>query len=148
MFNRRYFDERVFCYNINLELGEEVVFIMSDLKNFKVINDTYGHAVGDWVLIRSAQTMNSCVRNSDSVIRIGGDEFLIVLRKCNISVAERIIEQIKEKMKDEVIYDKNNGKYAVANFGMAYNPAFYCEEDKIVQMLAEADKKMYINKNS
>jgi len=55
-----------------------VVIAMADLDNFKTINDTFGHPVGDMVLKKAAETLVSCVRGNDLVIRWGGDEFIIL----------------------------------------------------------------------
>jgi diguanylate cyclase (GGDEF)-like protein/PAS domain S-box-containing protein len=58
------------------------VILLLDLDNFKAINDTYGHAAGDTVLMETAQRLKSCVRCDDKVARLGGDEFAIVLVNC------------------------------------------------------------------
>ena len=147
VFNRRYFDEKIFCHNDNCELGKNVVFIMADLKKFKLINDMYGHITGDWVLTHTASVIQSCVRACDSVIRMGGDEFLIVLNNSDFKVAERIIREIDRKMKDEVVYDKLQGKYATANFGVSCSSDFKDTPENITDMLSRADKDLYLNKD-
>jgi len=147
VYNRRYFDEKIFCHNSRCDLEGEVVFIMADLKNFKEINDTYGHHIGDLALLLSAQAMKSSIRSCDSVIRIGGDEFLIIIKNCSYRIAEKIISSIKEKMEISAVYDEENNKHAVCNFGISHSLRFRCTEEDIERMMAEADKNMYLDKS-
>ncbi len=73
IYNRRHLDEKIASYYEN---GEEYLFILADADNFKRINDTYGHAVGDECLVLMANTL--CEHFGDGVYRFGGDEFAIV----------------------------------------------------------------------
>lgn len=147
VFNRRYFDERIFCDNMRCELAGKVVFVMVDLKKFKFINDTYGHSVGDWVLARTAKVMRASLSNEDSVIRMGGDEFLLILNDSSVEAAEKAIEKIKRRMAKAVLYDPEQKRYAVANFGIAYTPHFQNTPACIDALLKEADEKMFLDKN-
>ncbi|MCX7150688.1 MAG: PAS domain S-box protein [Rhodocyclales bacterium] len=72
-----------------------------DLDNFKPLNDTHGHAIGDLLLIEVAQRLKSCVRETDTVARFGGDEFVVMLRDLNASKAESIsnAEIVAEKIR-------------------------------------------------
>ena len=72
VYNRRYYDEHF----VNQQDIENMVVI--DIDNFKSINDSYGHYVGDCVIQKIAKTIVSCVRKIDTVIRYGGDEFIII----------------------------------------------------------------------
>lgn len=81
----------------NLEMA--VLFI--DLDGFKNINDTYGHDVGDELLIEVANTMQACVRKSDTVVRFGGDEFVLLLTALNNKeeaafVAEKVLKLMQQ----------------------------------------------------
>lgn len=146
-FTRRYFDEKVFCQNGNGTLiSSEVIFIMIDLLKFKSINDKYGHDMGDWVLKNTVKAIKNCIRADDAVVRIGGDEFLIILKNCDLSVAKRIISSIKKEMVVSVVYDKESNKSAIANFGIAYTKHFEPSEEYISPLLSEADKNMYLDK--
>ncbi len=145
-YSRRYFDEHIFCHNDRVELADDVVFIMCDLKKFKDINDTYGHELGDWVLAHTVLAMQSCVRSEDSIIRMGGDEFLIVLSHSTPEVAARVIRHIRLRMEQEVVYDSEHGKFAVANFGVAYTHDFRDSAACVDALLKEADRNMYTDK--
>lgn len=74
--------------------------LLLELDGFKAVNDTYGHAIGDQVLIQVARTLETCVRASDLVTRLGGDEFCVLLHGANSAqaaqpVAEKIIGAIQ-----------------------------------------------------
>lgn len=75
-----------------------------DLDNFKPLNDTHGHAVGDLLLIEAAHRIRQCVRESDTVARIGGDEFVIVLSQLaeNDAVSKQQAEILAEKIRTEL----------------------------------------------
>lgn len=88
-YNRRYYDD----YIQNAEDIQAAVMI--DVDNFKYINDNYGHDAGDIVLHSIAQTILSCVRRSDAVIRYGGDEFAVIFYQ----IPEEAFENKLEKMR-------------------------------------------------
>ena len=77
-----------------------------DLDNFKPLNDTHGHAVGDLLLIEAARRLQSCVRAIDTVSRFGGDEFVVVIselepdRDESVEHARRIAEKIRAALSE------------------------------------------------
>ena len=73
---------------------------MLDLDQFKLVNDSCGHAAGDALLLQVAKLLESAVRSSDMVARVGGDEFCIVLENCPIAKALEIAEKIRVYIKD------------------------------------------------
>jgi diguanylate cyclase (GGDEF)-like protein len=80
--------------------GRRVVVLVLDLNGFKAVNDTFGHSVGDQLLIEVAARTVQCVRPSDTVARLGGDEFAILLEDAGVQeavgVAERLLERFRE----------------------------------------------------
>lgn len=74
---------------------EDIVFFMVDLDHFKSVNDTYGHACGDMVLIQMRDRLQHVFRESDYLIRWGGEEFLVVARSCNRKDAPSVAERIR-----------------------------------------------------
>lgn len=79
VYNRRSFDEDIKMLLLNAVHQElEVALLLFDCDYFKSINDTYGHQVGDQVLIAIAKVMQACLRGSDKLYRIGGDEFAVL----------------------------------------------------------------------
>jgi diguanylate cyclase (GGDEF)-like protein len=82
--------------------GQETVIIMLDVDDFKLINDTYGHQVGDSILMQLADLLQNNVRETDTVARFGGEEFIILMPNTSVeegySFAERIRKTIMEKV--------------------------------------------------
>jgi diguanylate cyclase (GGDEF)-like protein/PAS domain S-box-containing protein len=99
--NRNRFQEEMDRALKRAERGERFAVLCLDLDHFKQVNDTLGHAIGDQLLISAAQRIEACVRKTDTVARIGGDEFAIVqsggeLPIGSTSLAARLIESISK----------------------------------------------------
>lgn len=101
-----------------------------DLDHFKQVNDTFGHQRGDEVLIGMARFLNRFVRNQDAVVRLGGDEFLILLRDAGAAATQQVVERIEAVRQDAPIAFT----LGAANFG----PGSSLEHG-----LAEADRRLY-----
>ncbi|MGB9920945.1 MAG: sensor domain-containing diguanylate cyclase/phosphohydrolase, partial [Moorellales bacterium] len=97
LYNRAYFEEEL----RRLEKGRSfpVSFVVCDLDGLKMVNDALGHERGDEILRRAARVIAACVRGSDVVARVGGDEFVVVLpgadRRAAETVADRILEEVE-----------------------------------------------------
>ncbi len=140
VYNRRYFDERLFFQeNRN---SPKMAFIMLDLKDFKNINDSYGHIAGDNVLKKVAVTLKKNVRDYDSIVRLGGDEFLIILQNCDEVTALKKIEKLKSAL-NSIFYNEKEGLFIEGDFGFAITDSFINSESFITAMLCEADFNMY-----
>lgn len=138
VFNRRYYDEHF--------QGEENIqaFVMIDVDNFKQINDTYGHNVGDIVLQSIAQTILSCVRKTDSVIRYGGDEFVIIFNSMPADVFEQKLERIRHSV-DILKVDEHPEIHMSVSIGGAYGMGKPKELFKVADsMMYQADRKSVV----
>lgn len=105
--NRKYFEEKI--NNYLLRHNSYGTFFMTDLDNFKSVNDTYGHAAGDTLILAFAEVLRENVRDDDFVCRIGGDEFAIFFPELDKEYvirqrAENIIQSFSER-KEELGYD-------------------------------------------
>ncbi len=99
LMNRRAFKREIEKAWSDSGKGQRNSFLLfMDLDQFKVINDTSGHAAGDQLLRRVSELVTDCVRSDDVVCRLGGDEFGIVLKQCPADVAKRIAETIRSNI--------------------------------------------------
>lgn len=69
-----------------------------DIDNFKVINDRYGHLIGDEVLLLVSQLMKSTFRVEDVLFRFGGEEFIVILNNCDLEICRRVLERFRKKI--------------------------------------------------
>ena len=92
--NRRYFDEFCGLLARRRRAGDAVAVLMVDIDKFKVLNDTYGHPVGDAVLQAVAKAIVSAVREEDVPARVGGEEFAVLLRNPGPAVALEVGERV------------------------------------------------------
>ena len=75
--------------------GEPLAMLLTDIDDFKQLNDRFGHAAGDELLTRIAQILVDCVRDSDLVARYGGEEFVILAINCDLQSAEQLAEKVR-----------------------------------------------------
>jgi len=111
--------------------------ILFDIDNFKIINDTYGHESGDNVLKKLSSSINSQLRNTDSMARWGGEEFLIVTPMIDIQESSKLAEKLRLHI--ESIQCKNTIKLT-CSFGVT---EFDIENDSIDSLVRKADLAMY-----
>ncbi len=77
-----------------------LALIAIDIDNFKLINDRYGHGVGDQTLVRVVECLESCIRPNDLLARWGGDEFVLVLPKTSLDIAKALAEHIRQTFRN------------------------------------------------
>ncbi len=96
LYNRRFADEILKQEKLSYKRYKTpFCILLIDLDNFKVINDVYGHDVGDKVLVAVANLLKRSVRESDVVARWGGEEFLIILRRIELEDAIKVAEKVR-----------------------------------------------------
>lgn len=139
--NKRYFYESA-TKEINRSDRYKYPFSVAfiDLDNFKKVNDSFGHAAGDSLLRRTAKALKSCVREADTVARVGGDEFAILLPETDYESAENVIQRVQKKILSVV----DGGLPASFSIGMVTCAHPPCATlDSIVM---KADSLMYLAK--
>lgn len=117
----------------------ELCFVMIDVDRFKSVNDTYGHPVGDQVLLALARVLQQRLRNSDIVGRYGGEEFAVILNEIGTEQAFQIIDQLREDF-SKVRFHANNIEFSCTfSAGIAAFPQY-----KRLEILREAaDRSLY-----
>jgi diguanylate cyclase (GGDEF)-like protein/PAS domain S-box-containing protein len=124
--------------------GTQMALLFIDLDRFKEINDTLGHDMGDILLLETASRISKCVRESDTVSRLGGDEFTVILSEIDdMKIVERVAQNILRilaepfQLRDEV-------GYISASIGITIYP-----NDAVTpeDLLKNADQAMYVAKN-
>ena len=115
-----------------------IIFI--DIDNFKGINDTYGHMIGDQALLLIAQKMQTSLRAQDTAYRFAGDEFTIILPETTAENARFVADRIKAEMEKQnlVIHDKE-----IAKITLSMGIAEYQRNEKKEQFVHRADVTMY-----
>ncbi len=116
---------------------------MIDIDHFKVVNDTYGHDVGDDVLKLVSKVLKSNFRKKDLIVRNGGEEFCIVLDDLTLEKAINIFEKLIKKI-ESTPYEKNG---IVINITVSIG-LFHGIKNDIKSMLSLADKKLYVAKKN
>lgn len=137
--NRRLGEERLAAEVARSERhGHPLSVLLLDLNRFKGINDRYGHPAGDVVLKKFAERLNRVIRASDLAIRLGGDEFLVILPEC---LPDRIPILLKRLGELEVNW--SDEKFTVSS---AAGWAGYRNGETPAQLVERADKALYANK--
>jgi len=124
---------------------QSISVILADLDYFKNVNDTYGHSVGDAVLKETSRRLLDCIRPYDTVGRIGGEEFLIVLPECDTADGTAVAERIRVAVGEVEMVSAGKRIWVTISLGVATASAHQViNQDSLV---AAADKALYRAKN-
>jgi diguanylate cyclase (GGDEF)-like protein/PAS domain S-box-containing protein len=141
--NRHLLAERMQLATARAKRGERMALLLLDLDNFKLVNDTLGHAAGDELLQTVADRLASAVRETDTVARLGGDEFAVLVVDLDqddsaVRLAQRLISIINEPIR---IRSKNVN--CSGSIGIAMAPDHSCDPDELFRL---ADLALYAAK--
>lgn len=124
---------------------ESLALFFIDLDRFKEVNDEFGHAVGDQLLVEVSRRINGCVRSSDTVARLGGDEFTVILAGlAKTSRIETVAQNITHVLAQPFHLDGIEASIS-GSIGIAIYPVDAADIDELIK---KADEAMYAAKNS
>lgn len=123
------------------DAGQPISVVMADLDNFKSINDTHGHEMGDIVLQNAAKVLRESIRQSDAAGRWGGEEFVVVLPGADVETACAVAERIRARMESlDILPDRK----VTASLGVAE----VLPEEEYTAFYQRLDEKLYAAKHS
>lgn len=144
--NRHYFEQKLgeeaMCADIS---GSSINVLIFDLDDFKKFNDTYGHIMGDKLLVLFSDIIRHNIRKNDIPVRYGGEEFLVLIQEKDIELAKSIGERIRKQLESQRIYigsDSSRNRITVS-CGIAQYPRHSGNIRKIIEY---ADKALYLAK--
>ena len=137
VFNRRYFFETMMAYR---ETKEPFALAMIDIDDFKNINDTFGHDIGDSTIISLTTMLKNSVKGSDIVARFGGEEFCVVLKNIGQKNALELFVKLRAQIATTPIRPKNTKAF---NFTVSIGVAFSDELKSLDMLIKEADQALY-----
>jgi len=124
--------------------GKPFSLVLSDIDDFKIFNDKYGHDCGDFVLITVADIIRAGIRKQDTAARWGGEEFLILLPETDVLGGEIVAESIREKLLSST-FTYNNDFHKVS---MTFGVSTFLKEHSIDHCIKMADEALYKGKKS
>jgi diguanylate cyclase (GGDEF)-like protein len=144
LLNRRGFDERVQTHRQSNQSGRRAL-LLCDLDHFKEVNDRWGHAIGDQVLMMVAYLLTQCVRSGDIVARMGGEEFVVIFCDSDLKQAELIAERLRAKLAEQRIPALDGHQIT---FSMGLVELKSLEPDELARALHLADTHLYAAKQA
>ena len=144
--NRRAFMESAqSVFDLAQRYRRPLSLLMIDVDHFKRINDTFGHQSGDLVLIRLSEMMNKCLRGTDIIGRVGGEEFAVILPETGPEQTVQLAERLLTSVRGEAVEVEQTTKVNITvSIGFATVPPLASDVDSVMQ---EADRALYTAKS-
>jgi len=139
--NREFFQQNITLIVADTNLSRHLGVVIIDIDNFKKVNDTYGHNVGDSVLIEVTNRINSSIRNDDYLIRWGGDEFILLMKITNLKALGNVINNIRQIIEK----DRFTG---VGRITCSFGATIYLQNEDVNITIQRADEVLYKAKDS
>lgn len=146
LYNRHFFNKMIKKeYSSVRRYGHESVIIMLDLDDFKKINDSYGHLIGDQVLVQVAKLLRSNIRESDTLARFGGEEFIILAPQISLEEGEAFAEKLRKLIAETSFETGETTIHITASFGVS---KLHKEQNlELENYISHADFGLHLAKN-
>ncbi|MFK5883815.1 MAG: sensor domain-containing diguanylate cyclase [Candidatus Izemoplasma sp.] len=147
VYNRRFGMQRLSEeYGRSIRTDNPFGIMMLDIDHFKNVNDTYGHLVGDYVLVNFAKIIKSSLREGDLLIRYGGEEFIVILPGANAKGTLEVAEKIRRTIQENVMKHNDQEIKITVSIGISSYPEN--EITSIDDLIEIADKGLYHAKDT
>lgn len=121
------------------QTGEPLAIAMADIDHFKAVNDRYGYAVGDLVIAHFALLLKNAAGKDASVVKLGGEEFAVLLSGRDLADARRYAETARASISSEPLTELGLDRPVTASFGVAQVP----QSDSLFDISRKADAALY-----
>ncbi|KOS67701.1 chemotaxis protein CheY [Lysinibacillus contaminans] len=139
--NRRFFQEKLEEHiALYRETGKFFSLLILDIDHFKKVNDTYGHQVGDEVLVQLAHVLTTQTREADIAARYGGEEFVVILPNTDLAESKIIAEQLRQTVE--------HAQWKTGSLTVSIGIATFTEQDSDATILKNADQALYASKEN
>ncbi|ABB45236.1 diguanylate cyclase (GGDEF domain) [Sulfurimonas denitrificans DSM 1251] len=136
-------------YELSFATGNHFILAMCDLDFFKNINDTYGHVAGDKILINFVKIVKKNIRNSDIIIRYGGEEFIIILPAVDKEKGCQVLEKIRKDFQESKLHFEGKEIQATLSVGtMEIKPEYHYKKSFLDEYIMQVDQKLYLAKRN
>jgi diguanylate cyclase (GGDEF)-like protein len=143
LYNRRYFSEISGHFvSLSLRNKQDLSLILIDIDNFKNINDTYGHQVGDDVIILLSNILLEKQRKSDVVCRYGGEEFVILLPNTSLANTQKVAESIRKNV-ELISFNTTSNEQINFTISLGVSTLIWDEDIHISKLVKRADDGLY-----
>jgi len=142
LYNRRFLDEYI---DKNINENTQLSVMMIDIDHFKLVNDTYGHDVGDKVIVETAKVFKKLLKGLDLAVRYGGEEFVIITFSTNIDEAVMIANNIREEFAKIIFHATQEDFSKTLSIGVSNYPE---DSSSVHEVIKYADTALYTAKES
>lgn len=133
-------------FNLSSRFNSPLSVIFIDIDHFKKINDTYGHIIGDNILVQFAEILKLNIRKSDIAYRFGGEEFVVILENTNRRGATNLAKKLNEFIAKQKLTITNNNQPHLLNITISLGVATKTTKDTAETIISRADQALYTAK--